>query len=134
MERREFIEIRHHMGRTQAQLARLLCISEKAVQSFEQGWRKIPASVERQLLLLSSLETARNTDVLPCWEIKNCPNEWRENCIAWEYRVRHYCWLLTGTYCQGTLQKSWKSKVELCHRCEVFLNMFSHLNQGELSR
>ena len=39
-------------GKTQNQLARLLGTSFKAIQSFEQGWRNVPAHTERQLLLL----------------------------------------------------------------------------------
>ena len=50
MDKKEFSQIRRHLKKTQKELARLLCVSPKAVQSFEQGWRKIPANVERQLL------------------------------------------------------------------------------------
>jgi len=42
MDKREFSQIRSGLEKTQDQLAQLLGISIKAVQSFEQGWRNIP--------------------------------------------------------------------------------------------
>ncbi|MFC1935046.1 helix-turn-helix domain-containing protein [Chloroflexota bacterium] len=56
MDNSEFSQIRRSLGKTQGELARLLCVSPKAIQSFEQGWRNIPASAERQLLFLISLK------------------------------------------------------------------------------
>jgi DNA-binding XRE family transcriptional regulator len=52
MDKTEFSQIRHRLGKTQAQIAQLLGVSPKAIQSFEQGWRNIPTHVERQLLFL----------------------------------------------------------------------------------
>jgi DNA-binding transcriptional regulator YiaG len=52
MEKKQFSEIRRHLGKTQLQMAQLLGISLKAIQSFEQGWRNIPGHIERQVLLL----------------------------------------------------------------------------------
>jgi DNA-binding XRE family transcriptional regulator len=34
----EFSRIRHYLDKTQSELAGLLCVSTKAIQSFEQGW------------------------------------------------------------------------------------------------
>jgi DNA-binding XRE family transcriptional regulator len=39
MESNEFSGIRKYLGKTQSELAGLLCVSTKAIQSFEQGWR-----------------------------------------------------------------------------------------------
>ena len=52
MEKKQFSEIRRHLGKTQLQMAQLLGISLKAIQSFEQGWRNIPVHIERQVLFL----------------------------------------------------------------------------------
>ena len=120
MDNQEFSEIRHSLGRTQEELARLLCVSPKAIQSFEQGWRNIPASAERQLLFLLSLKRSLDKDTEPCWEIRNCPDEWRENCTAWEFNAGYFCWFINGTFCQGKLQESWSRKIRLCRKCEVF--------------
>ena len=120
---REFTQIRHRFGRTQDQLARLLCVSPKAIQSYEQGWRKIPASVERQLLFLLSLKSSLDENARPCWEIQNCPAGWRENCAAWEFRAGHFCWFINGTFCEGECKDSWEKKIQLCRQCKVFRSM-----------
>ena len=117
---REFTQIRHYLGRTQDQLSRLLCVSPKAIQSYEQGWRNIPTNVERQLLFLLSLKGSLDENARPCWEIKNCPSEWRDNCIVWELKAGHFCWFMNGTFCQGQIHKSWNEKIQLCRDCEVF--------------
>ena len=88
MNRREFVKIRHRSGKTQVQLARLLGVSVKAIQSCEQGWRKIPLHSERQLLLLLALNHSRAGKNSPCWLKKGCPVENRENCPAWASRRR----------------------------------------------
>ena len=124
MESKEFSHIRHYLGKTQNQLARLLCISPKAIQSFEQGWRNIPAHAERQLLFLSSLKRSIDEDSQPCWEMRNCPVEERENCTAWEFKAGYFCWFINGTFCQGKVQDNWKTKIKLCRQCEVFRSMF----------
>lgn len=123
----DFARIRRFLGKTQVQLATLLCISPKAIQSYEQGWRKIPSSAEKQLLFILSLRRTIEMNNQSCWEIKDCPSEWRKNCIVWEYRTRHFCWLLNGTYCQGTTQYTWDKKIILCRKCEVFQSAFPFL-------
>jgi len=123
MDNRELSRIRQSLGKTQEELARLLCVSTKAVQSFEQGWRNIPASAERQLLFLLSLKRSSDKSSKPCWEIRDCPEEWRRNCTAWEFSAGYSCWFINGTFCQGQYQGNWEKKIELCRQCEVFLSM-----------
>jgi DNA-binding XRE family transcriptional regulator len=123
MESKEFSKIRHCLGKTQNQLGRLLCVSTKTIQSFEQGWRRIPESAERQLLLLLSLKRYSDENTGPCWEIQNCPAEWREKCAAWEFKVGYYCWFINGTFCQGKFQENWGRKIKLCRQCKVFRSM-----------
>jgi len=123
MDNREFSQIRRSLGKTQVQLARLLSISPKAIQSFEQGWRNIPASAERQLLFLLSLKRSSAKSTRPCWEIGNCPAKWRENCTAWEFNAGYLCWFINGTFCQGKYQENWENKKKMCQQCEVFISM-----------
>ena len=123
MESKEFSQIRNYLGKTQNQLAQLLCVSPKAIQSFEQGWRNIPANAERQLLFLQSLKRSSDRNADPCWEICNCPIEWRENCTAWEYQAGQFCWFINGTFCQGKVQENWGKKIKMCRQCEVFRSM-----------
>ena len=116
----DFIEARRRLGKTQAQMAGILGISLKAVQSFEQGWRNIPQHVERQLLFLSCLEAAEGADPRPCWEVRPCPPETKERCIAWQVKGGRFCWFVTGTLCEGVDQGSWEQKIQACRQCEVF--------------
>jgi len=127
MKTKEFSQIRRYLGKTQNQLARLLSVSPKAIQSFEQGWRNISANAERQLLFLLSLKGSSDENTSPCWEIRNCPFEEREKCAAWEFKAGHFCWFINGTFCQGKLQESWRKKIKLCRQCEAFQSMLPTL-------
>lgn len=127
MDKKEFSRIRIYLGKTQNQLARLLCLSPKAVQSFEEGWRNVPTYVERQLLLLLCLRSTEAREFKSCWETRNCPDEWRDKCIVWEYKSGYFCWLVSGTFCQGQYQDKWAKKIEVCRQCEVFQSMLPSL-------
>ncbi len=120
MEKQELAKIRHELGKTQKQLAQLLGISLKAIKSFEQGWRNIPAYVERQLFFLLAAKVALNKNNEPCWVIKKCPEAVRENCPAWELQAGQLCWFINGTICQGNIQIGWNEKMEICRKCKVF--------------
>ena len=124
MNTKEFSKIRYFLGKTQEEMANLLCISTKAIQSYEQGWRRIQPHHEQHMLILLSLKRNAVRNIEPCWEIKNCPAEWRDNCIVWELQTKHFCWSLNGTFCQGKVQKCWDEKIKICHECEIYKSMF----------
>ena len=117
---KEFIQIRHYLGKTQIELAQLLSVSPKTIQSFEQGWRKIPAHTERRLLFFVYLKRPPVERKETCWATRKCPMKIRRNCPAWEFRAGDLCWLINGTFCQGEVQQSWQKKMKLCRKCEVF--------------
>ena len=125
MEQKEFAVIRQYLGKTQRELARILCVSTKAVQSFEEGWRNIPVYAERQLLLLMSLKNVADSDSVPCWEATSCPPDSRGNCIAWELQAGNFCWVINGTFCQGQIQDNWDAKMKVCRECDVFPAMLN---------
>ncbi len=120
MERTEFKELRAKLKKTQAQMAQLLGVSLKAVHSYEQGWRKIPAAVERQMYFLTVKQSTKTGKVKACWQIKNCSPEQKTKCPAWEFGAGELCWFINGTICDGTAQKNWKEKMKICRTCEVF--------------
>ena len=120
MEKQELAKIRHELGKTQKQLAQLLGISLKAIKSFEQGWRNIPAYVERQLLFLLAAKVALNKNSEPCWVIKKCPEPVRQNCPAWELQAGQLCWFVNGTMCQGNVKEGWNEKMKICRKCKFF--------------
>jgi DNA-binding XRE family transcriptional regulator len=119
MNKVEFSKIRHSLGKTQNEMARILCVSSKTIQSFEQGWRNIPSHVAREMLLLESLKKYPLKNSKACWEVKNCLDEWKENCIVWELRIKNFCWYFNGLWCQGKMHESWEVKMLYCHDCEM---------------
>jgi len=122
MKKSEFSTIRRYLGKTQSEMAQLLGVSSKAIQSFEQGWRNIPAHAERQALFLLALKKLQKKD-RPCWVIRKCPSEIKQNCPAWELQVGQLCWFINGTICQGQVQDSWQKKMKICRQCKVFETM-----------
>ena len=125
MDGTEFSQIRRYLGESQKQLAQLLGVSSKAIESFEQGWRNIPTHAERQLLFLLTMRVSLDKGKRPCWALEDCPIETRRNCPAWEYQMGHLCWFINGTVCHGKVQDSWQKKMELCRQCEVFRSVIS---------
>ena len=124
----EFSKMRQYLGKTQKELSGLLCVSLKTVQSFEQGWRKIPPNIELQLLLYLFWETSADKINKPCWEIQNCPTEWQSSCAAWQYKIGDLCWYINGTFCQGNYQDNWSNKINMCRECEVYKEIMPKQN------
>ena len=120
MERTEFKKLRAKLKKTQAQMAQLLGVSLKAVHSYEQGWRKVPAAVERQMYFLTVKRNTKTGKNKSCWQIKKCSPEQKSKCPAWEFGAGELCWFINGTICDGTAQKDWKEKMKICRTCEVF--------------
>jgi DNA-binding XRE family transcriptional regulator len=120
MDHREFQVFRQKLGKTQKQLSQLLGTSLKAIQSFEQGWRKVPVHIERQMLFLLTLKKTKAGDARSCWDVRNCSVETRRDCPAWEFDTGSLCWFINGTLCQGKPHTSWSSKMKVCRKCEVF--------------
>ena len=123
MEKKEFSKTRRHLGKTQGQMAQLLGVSLKAIQSFEQGWRNIPVHIERQVLFLLASKKSPPKKKSPCWVVRKCPVGIRRNCPAWEFQIGHLCWFINGTICHGQVQVSWSRKMKICRQCEVFRTM-----------
>ncbi len=130
MGKKEFSTARQYLGRTQKQMAQLLGVSLKAIQSFEQGWRNIPVHIERQVLFLLASKKSSPQKGKPCWVIRKCPMEVRRNCPAWEFQVGDLCWFINGTICQGRTQESWQKKMKICRQCKVFQTMVPSLKTG----
>jgi len=118
MNKNEFHNIRAKLGKTQAQIGELLRTSPKAIQSYEQGWRSIPAHAERQVLFLLTMKHGVNSQK-PCWIIKGCSPKRRLNCPAWEFKAGKFCWFINGTICEGKPQRDWKKKMKICRSCKV---------------
>ena len=123
MDKETFAKARAKLNKTQKELAALLGVSLKAVQSYEQGWRSVPLHVERQLYFL--LGNQRNTDTSAkrkdCWKEKKC--KFKKKCPAWEFQAGHLCWFLSGTQCECAAEKGWKDKMEICRNCDILSSL-----------
>lgn len=118
MTRENFGKARAKLGKTQKELASLLGVSLKAVQSYEQGWRSVPLHVERQLyFLLINQRGPEKKKKKNCWQAKQC--RLKKECPAWEFQAGTLCWFLSGTKCECAAGKDWKSKMEICRNCEM---------------
>ena len=126
MDSDNFKEVRSRLAKTQKELAQLLGVSIKAIHSYEQGWRKIPHHVERQLLFLVSRIINDDQPNKKCWEIQKCPANKLAKCPAWEFKSGDLCWFINGTKCSGEAHSSWANKMEECRECPVFMNFFKN--------
>jgi hypothetical protein len=120
MNKDEFKHFRKKLNKTQIQMSQLLGTSIKAVHSYEQGWRTIPAAVQRQIFFLVSRMREANKGKKSCWVIKKCPLERKKQCPAWEFQAGKLCWFINGTICEGEPQIDWSEKMKICRSCEVF--------------
>jgi hypothetical protein len=123
MDSKEFAYARQKLNKTQKEMAELLGTSLKAVHSYEQGWRSVPAHAERQLFFLLSRMSGLNKGQKSCWVIKKCPSELRKQCPAWEFHAGRLCWFINGTICEGMVQKNWQEKMKICRTCEVLSSL-----------
>ena len=111
--------VREELGKSQSELAKVLGLSIRAIQSYEQGWRNVPQHVQRQAALLCYLKRRRTgKDLRPCWEVRGCSEERRRGCPAHEFSAGELCWFLPGcARCQDL--PGGERTVALCESCEV---------------
>jgi hypothetical protein len=122
MDKYEFASARTRLCKTQTQLAELLRTSPRAIQSYEQGWRTIPAHAERQILFLLSMKMKQKGQK-ECWTVRKCASEKRLNCPAWEFGAGRLCWFINGTQCEGKAQHDWQTKMRICRSCEIMTSL-----------
>src|SRR5512141_3071684 len=112
---------RRAMSLSQTQLATLLGVSPRTVQSCEQGWRKPSPALEKMLLLLRiEHERGSETGSIICWEHRNCSEATRYDCLVYRTRQGHLCWLLSGNICNGKRVRTWQEKKQQCGSCDFF--------------
>lgn len=117
--------VRKSLGLTQKEMAELLGVSKKTIESYEQRWRATPVNVERlALLYLGCFRLAEKDRKVECWRMTKCPKQRREQCVAWQVKRGDLCWMFGGTMCQGTQGNDWRAKFETCTRCKVLRAVF----------
>ncbi|MGD2086531.1 MAG: helix-turn-helix transcriptional regulator [Candidatus Aminicenantes bacterium] len=120
MQKEKFYQIRKRINKTQKEMAALLGVSIKTVESYEQGLRNIPVNVERIVyFLLFKLNMEKINGKENCWDVKKCPASTRENCIAWAAKEGFFCWFLTGKVCAHEKLIS-RETTSNCFGCSFF--------------
>ena len=119
MDNKEFARFRKNLNKTQKELAQLLGTSLKAIHSYEQGWRRIPPGVERQMFFLVANKRGNYRPDKPCWQINDCAPDQREKCPAWEFQCGELCWFVSGTICEGKAKENWEDKMKMCRSCKI---------------
>ena len=124
MDKKRLFKIRSYLGKTQLETARLMGVSAKAIQSFEQGWRNITPHIERQVyFLLYQKAVLAEKRPVNCWKVKQCSEYKRQKCPAWGFNCGQLCWFINGTICNGETQDNWQKKMKMCEQCEAFQNI-----------
>jgi DNA-binding XRE family transcriptional regulator len=112
--------VRGAIGKTQSQMAALLGVSLRAVQSYEQRWRETPLHVQKMAALLLYLDWRRGRgDPRPCWTVTGCAKELRRCCAAHQFGAGDLCWLVNGTRCRAKEHLDWQDKIKICQKCKV---------------
>lgn len=121
-----FGRLRQSLGLSQKRTAAHLGVSLKTVESYEQGWRPVPANIERLLyFLLFKLRPGALEGVPPCWKACACPPERRRECSAHLSREGHYCWFLTGKVCAPPWDE--EGGAVACRACAFFLDLLARV-------
>ncbi|NOY83150.1 MAG: helix-turn-helix domain-containing protein [Kiritimatiellaeota bacterium] len=125
--------IRNLFGVTQVRLAAAMGTSVKTIQSYEQGWRRVPTRALIQLLVLLAIHRRREIDTVPCWEIRNCSPEDREDCANFTVGDGQLCWFVSAGKCRcGLAQGDSDVNDDLlpCMACEVIRRLLRSDNTG----
>jgi DNA-binding XRE family transcriptional regulator len=112
--------IRQALSKSQSQMAGILGISKRAVQSYEQGWRPTPLHVQKIAAMLLFLDWRSNNGTPePCWKVRGCDAKRRTCCPAYQFQAGDLCWLVNGTRCGDPQDATWDKKLPRCQQCEV---------------
>ena len=128
----EFARLRASLRKSQREFAELLGLSLKAVESYEQGWRNVPAHVERLLyFLLFKLNEDEIEAEDPCWKSTGCPEDVRSKCVAYVAKEGRFCWFFTGRLCASTKPGADEAAEDRgCYACAVFTRMLAKVEGG----
>ena len=112
-------QVRKALGLSQPEMAGLLDISVRAVQSYEQGWRRCPSYIQKLALMFLFLRNNRPSARAPAGRSTSAPPTASGLARARASAGASLCWIVPGTHCHGRVQKNWTAKVSSCSRCPV---------------
>ena len=110
--------VRTAMGRSQSEIATTLGISTKAVQSYEQGWRRVSPRIMSQFLVLLALHRGRAKTLQACWRVRHCPVKIRNHCPAYLIAHGRFCWFIAGKKCTPSHKRN-ATYTATCMECRV---------------
>lgn len=124
--------VRDELSLSQAQLADLVGVSIRTVQSCEQGWRRPGVALEKSLLLLlMAFRNGTEFGAHVCWQTAEREPGVCERCIVRWCSQAHLCWLFSGNMCQGKRLRSWAEKKAVCGECRFLHQLLEGTNQQE---
>jgi len=129
MQKTDFKKLRKILNKTQKEMASLLSISKKTVESYEQGLRNIPPNVQRIVYFLvfkfnmDKIDKKRN-----CWQAKKCTMPIRKNCVAYLAKEGFFCWFITGRVCAVELTS--ETCCDSCFECDFFRESLDKILAG----
>ncbi len=115
--------VRDKLGLSQSQLASVLGVSPRAVQSYEQGWRKPPQPFVTQLMTVLALHAGHPDHFTPCWSLTGCQDMQLRTCRAVTVGRGSFCWLLAGRACGKNKAEGRASGEIPCIGCAVMTNL-----------
>ena len=112
--------VRGLLGKSQSEMAALLGISTRAVQSYEQGWRPTAPYVQRAAALFWFLSRRKDKPKAPpCWRVRKCDAAARAACPAYQFQAGDLCWLFPPSPCSELRGASWEDRIAVCEKCAV---------------
>ena len=116
--------IRQELGASQSEMADLVGVSPRTIQSCEQGWRKPSPALEKAVLvLLLAFRHGSEFDKQKCWDVKECAPGVCDNCLARGSGQGHLCWFMTGHMCGGRRLRTWSDKKQICGACAFMAHL-----------
>lgn len=112
-------QVRKALDKSQSELAELLGIGVRAVQSYEQGWRQCPSYIQRLAMMLLVCSEATTRSAKPCWQLTGCPSDRRRTCPGKQFGGGKLCWMISGACCGGKKLKARNAKAHDCSKCPV---------------
>jgi MerR family transcriptional regulator/heat shock protein HspR len=83
-------------------------------QSDMERIRSVRAMINNEKISIAGIR--RMLSLIPCWKIKNCPDDKRAQCAAFTQHDKP-CWMVSG--------KSWDCRSEQCRECVVYTDFAS---------
>ena len=113
--------IRKELHLSQSELANILGVSPRTIQSCEQGWRSLGGALEKCLLFVLVVERhGQHLADMHCWEVMQCSPSQRKDCLTYRSQQGGLCWFLTGNRCNQQVMGGWTEKKEVCRHCKFF--------------